>query len=188
VKDKEGLPLANVVFTIFERGTFNEVKKVVTDADGKYKATEIPVGDYDFKWSLKGYKTKREDNVHIAAGKELRRTIVLRPVGGTVVKEADVAAGTIANINVKKIGADSETSIKVEVTGSKLWFYVSDTIDGEPGEEYIEFESGDVKEEKLLQFAAELGFDDSDDEQFLNVKCVGTTTAHYKLTIKGTVS
>lgn len=77
VKNEINIPLANVLFTVYKAGTTIIEKQVVTDAQGKYTTSHITPGDYDFRWELEGYKVKTEMNVHIAAGKEVRRYIVL---------------------------------------------------------------------------------------------------------------
>ncbi len=80
VKDELDVPKSNVRFSIFKTGTATLVTMVITDAKGKFNATNLPVGDFDFKWELDTYITVTETNVHIAAGKELQRRIVLKKV------------------------------------------------------------------------------------------------------------
>ena len=74
------VPKSNLLFSIFKTGTVTLVMKVITDAKGKFNASGLPVGDFDFKWELNTYITVTETNVHIAAGKELKRKIVLKKV------------------------------------------------------------------------------------------------------------
>ena len=47
----------------------------------------IGANDYDFYWEYLGYQNKVETNVHIAAGKEIRRNVTLLhlpPITGTI--------------------------------------------------------------------------------------------------------
>ena len=78
VKDELDVPLSNARFSIFKTGTTTLVKMVVTDAKGKFNASGLSPGGFDFKWELTGYVSVDELNVKIAAGKELKRTIVLK--------------------------------------------------------------------------------------------------------------
>lgn len=80
VLDELDVPKSNVKFSIFNTGTTNLVMSVITDAKGKFNASGIPAGDYDFKWELAGFVTVTETNVHISAGKELQRKIVMKAV------------------------------------------------------------------------------------------------------------
>src|SRR5262245_52713539 len=95
-----GDPLSNVKFSIFEKGTTTLVKFANTDAEGKFRASNLPPGDFDFRWEIPGYKTINETNVHLSAGKELKRKIVMQPGGMSLTRQADVPAGTIANVPV----------------------------------------------------------------------------------------
>lgn len=80
VKDEMDVPLSNVKLSIFKTGTATLVLLVVTDAKGRFNATDLPAGDFDFKWELKDYVTVDEANVHVAAGKELKRKVVMKKV------------------------------------------------------------------------------------------------------------
>ena len=111
----------------------------------------------------------------------------MKRAGITVIKEGDVASEQVANINVKNLHAEAESTAKVEVTGGKVWFFISDSPEGQPGETYVEFNAGDVTEMNMQQVANALKFKESDEEQFLNVKCAGTEAAHYKITMKGLI-
>jgi hypothetical protein len=71
------VPIPGAKFSVFETGTTTLVKEVFADASGKYSAAGLAAGDYDLKWEMTGYVTQTETNVHLGAGKELNRKIVL---------------------------------------------------------------------------------------------------------------
>ena len=75
VLDKNDVPLQGVLFVIKKAGTNEKVAEVETDVKGKFTATKLPIGDFDFSWELDGYATVKEENVHISPGKDLRRKI-----------------------------------------------------------------------------------------------------------------
>jgi len=77
VTDVNDVQLANVRFTITKTGTGEVVGQTETDAAGKFGISNLAPGDYDFTWELAGYVTQTETNVHLAAGKELKRRVKL---------------------------------------------------------------------------------------------------------------
>ncbi len=173
-------PLEGVKFSMFETGTETLVKEVMSGIDGKFKTGKVAIGDFDFKWEKNGYQIKTEMNVHISAGKEVRRKIVMVKGGGTVVREGDVMMGMIANINVDGIKGTPETKITIEVTGSPLRFYASATNNGAPGGTFLEVQAGQTVTKTIEELVAELGLNDT--EQFFNVQNIGAMNGHYKIT------
>ena len=173
-------PLDGVTFSMFETGTENLVKEVKTDVDGKFKTGKVAVGDFDFKWEKNGYQIKTELNVHISAGKEVRRKLVMVKGGGTAVREGDVMMGMIQNINVDGIKGTPETIITIEVTGSPLRFYASPTNNGTPGSAFLDVQAGQTVTKTVEELVAQLGLNDTD--QFFNVQNIGAMNGHYKIT------
>jgi hypothetical protein len=80
VKTELDVPLSNVKFSIFNAGTTDLVKFVITDAKGRFNAPGLLPGNYDFKWELAGYITVTESNFKLSAGKEVQRKIVMKAV------------------------------------------------------------------------------------------------------------
>lgn len=73
--DKQGqYPLPGVNVTIVGS---NPIKGTTTDADGKYKLTEVAPGRYDIKVSFMGYKEMILPNVPVTMGKEVSMDIGL---------------------------------------------------------------------------------------------------------------
>lgn len=180
VLDVEDVPLKGVSFTITKTGTAIEVAKVLSDNKGKFNASKLPSGDFDFKFELSGYVTESETNVHISSGKELKRKIVMAKGGGSAVREGDVMMGMIMNLNVDGINATPATTVTVEVNGSALRFYASPTNNGAPGASFIDVQAGQSVTKTADEFAALVGF--SDTNGFLNVQNIGAMQAHYKIT------
>lgn len=175
-----GMFLSNVSFTIYEAGTDSVVKQVITDAEGKFSAAQLAAGDYDFRWELDGYMTVNETNVQIAAGKELKRKIVMHEGGGSATLTGDVAAGAIANINVMGIEVREETTIRLKVTGNTLRFYAATGNMEPPGTQYLDVLPGQIIQKTVIQFASMVGFDE-ELEDFLNVQNNGAVPGHWEM-------
>lgn len=78
VKDINDVPLVDAGFAILKQGTTESVAKTKTDVKGRFNLSHLPSGDFDFIWDLTGYETVTETNVHISAGKELKRRVVMK--------------------------------------------------------------------------------------------------------------
>jgi hypothetical protein len=180
VLDVEDVPLKGVSFTISKTGTDVEVAKVESDTKGKFNAAKLPAGDFDFKWELKGYVTESENNVHISAGKELKRKIVMAKGGGSAVREGDVMMGMISNIIVDDIKGTPATTITIEVSGTALRFYASPSSNGAPSATFLDVQAGVSVTKTVEEFVAAIGL--SDTNKFLNVQNVGAMQAHYRIT------
>lgn len=180
VLDVEDVPLKGVSFTISKTGTDIEVKKVLSDTKGKFNASKLPSGDFDFKFELDGYVAETETNVHISNGKELKRKIVMAKGGGSAVREGDVMMGAIVNIDVTGIKGTPATMVSIEGGASTLRFYGSTTPNGMPGALFIDVPAGTDLIKTAEQFMALTGLSES--VPFLNVQNIGAVTAHYKIT------
>lgn len=151
VLDINDTPIKGVVFAIFETGTTTKVAEVKTDVKGKYSAPKLPTGDFDFKWSMDGYETVSEDNVHISAGKDLRRKIVMEKA---VVREGDVPMmGGIVNIDTDDINANEDSMVKIEVSGSALRFYAAASMNAAPGAVFVDVQAGQTITKTAVEFA-----------------------------------
>lgn len=95
VKDVNDVPLIGVSVILRKTGTIQIVKQTLTIIKGAYTINQIPADDYDFFWVFSGYKTVREDNVHVSLGKELQRKIVLEEVNGSTAQQVAVNASQI---------------------------------------------------------------------------------------------
>jgi len=179
VLDEEDVPLRGVIFSILDTGTEDEVARVKTDMKGKFNASKLPAGLFDFKWELKDYKTVIETEVKISNGKELKRKVVMER---EVVIEGYVGAGAIVNIDAG--GGDDkvtmQTKVTVTVTGSALRFYASDSPNGMPGTKFIDVQAGQTITKTVHEIALLIGADDMN--QFVNVQNVGAMQGHYKIT------
>ncbi len=172
--------IEGVSFKMFETGTENLVKEVFTDKDGKFKTGQVAVGDFDFKLGKSGYQMKIESNIHIAAGKEIRRKVVLVKGGGTAIREGDVMMGMIANINVDGIDASKDSIVLIEVFGSPLRFYASQNPNDAPVGSFLDVQPGMPVQKNVQDMAAALGFNDT--SKAVNVQNIGAMQGHYKIT------
>lgn len=181
VLDDEDVPLKGVIFSILDSGTEDEVASVKTDNKGKFNASKLKAGLFDFKWELNGYKPVIETEVKISNGKELKRKVVMVKAGKVVVLEGDVAMGMIFNINVDGIKGTTATDIMIEVSGSPLRFYASTMPNGTPGGTFLDVQAGQSITKTAEEFITLLGLNDTN--KYLNVQNIGAMNGHYKITL-----
>jgi hypothetical protein len=179
VLDENDVPLQGVLFEIFETGTANKVAETTTDVKGKFSATKLPMGDFDFSWELDGYATVKEENVHISPGKDLRRKIVMDKV---FMVEGDVQMGMIQNIQAMGVDVEPTYEMTLEVTGSTLRFYGSSSPGNAPMGTFFDVQAGETITKTVLEFATLIGAGGMN--TFVNVQNVGGMMGHYKITIK----
>jgi len=85
VKNALEEPLVGVTITMRKTGQLNKIAETLSGIGGKYILTDFPADDYDLYWQFPGYQAITEINVHIAAGKEIRRNITMQPVTGQTI-------------------------------------------------------------------------------------------------------
>lgn len=178
VRDVNTSPLKGVKFTIYETGTTTAVGEDTTDTKGNFGISKLPAGNFDFKWEVDGYKTVKETNVHIAAGKELKRKITMVAaliVVGEVKPEKYEAVDGITG----PIAPTSE--ITIEVTDVDLRFYATNDPNNAPGATFLDVPAGGSVTYTALELTALLGIDASN--YFINVQNNGLFEGHYKITI-----
>lgn len=181
VLDDEDVPLKGVIFSILDSGTEDVVVSVKTDNKGKFNASKLKAGLFDFKFELNGYKTVTETEVKISNGKELKRKVVMVKGGKVAVIEGDVAMGMISNINVNNINGTPQTDVTIEVTGSPLRFYASNSANGAPGGMFLDVQAGQSITKTAEELTSQLGLGNGNN--FFNVQNIGAMPAHYKITI-----
>ncbi len=180
VLDENDAPVKGVEFVIYQTGTSTKVAETETDVKGKYGVTKLPVGDFDFKWSKDGYKAISETNVHIAAGKDLRRKIVMTT---GIVREGDLMQGAVSNIEIKSIDGNKIISVTLEVTGSAMRFYAAkNPTDGNGGGMFIDVQVGQSISKTANEFASQTGI--GMQGNFLNVQNIGGGQGHWKITFE----
>lgn len=175
VLDEEDVPLKGVIFTITETGTDVEVAKTKTDNKGKYGVSKLPVGTFDLKWELVGYKTVTETEVKVTAGKELRRKIVME---AALVKSGVLAMGQIGNIDIDTVG-DGVVEVAASSVGSTMRFYATDNAANGPGMIYLDVPVGTTVTRTVDDFAAVVGLNEVN--RFLNVQNVGPVSGEWRV-------
>ncbi len=178
VLDENDVPLRGVLFVIKKAGTSEKVAEVETDVKGKYVAKKLQVGDFDLSWELKGYKTVGENGVHIAAGKELKRKIVMNRI---FIIEGDVQMGMIQNIQAMGVDIEPTTELILEVTGSTLRFYASNSPNNPPMNPFFDVQAGQTITKTVLEFATLIGAGGTN--SFVNVQNVGMMMGYYRITV-----
>ncbi len=103
VTDTEGVPLPGVSVTINSEALIKRTQSAVTTASGKYRFVFLPVGTYDVKFEIQGFKTLLKKSVKVALRKTTTVSAVLEVAtiaeSVTVVGEApviDTKSSTIA--------------------------------------------------------------------------------------------
>ncbi|MCG3166485.1 MAG: hypothetical protein POELPBGB_02264 [Bacteroidia bacterium] len=178
VLDENDVPLRDVVFTIFKTGTTEEVKKVFTDIKGKFNAAKLLPGDFDFVFEKEGFKTVTETNVHISAGKELKRKVVMDAV---IVESGSLGQGQIGNIPVDDIDEQIEKII-LEAKDSAMRFYASNSPAGSPGSAFIDVAAGSSISKTPIEFVALVGWGNGNG--YLNVQNIGGGNGEWKISFE----
>ncbi len=174
VLDEDDVPLKNVVFSILETGTDVVVASTKTDNKGKYGASKLALGTFDFRWELDGYKTVTETEVKITAGKELRRKIVMKV---HVVKEGSLSPGNVQTIDISSL-PEGIGSVRLKATDSKMRFYTA--LDPDAAETlHVDVNAGQTLERTYSEFRAAVGLQ-AGDSVFL-VKNTGTVSGGWRL-------
>jgi hypothetical protein len=182
VKNELEVPLVGALFQIFDTGTETLVRQVQTDNVGGFNAPGLPSGDFDFKWSLPGYITKIEQNVHIGPGKELQRKVTLKAGVSTVVREGDVFSPGIVNVPVDGINTTPLSTVRTEISMGPLRAYCSATPGEAPSGSTVFWDlvQGTDITKPEAEFKALVGWSES--TPYLNFQNIGMSTAHFKLT------
>jgi|GEM_PF-1582212 len=178
VLDINDVPLKGVSFMILKTGTTEEVAKVLTDIKGKFNAAKLPAGDFDFKFELEGYKTVAESNVHISAGKELKRKIVM---DASVIKSGSLAAGMFGNIAINSID-ENISKIIAEAKGSAMRYYATNNPANGAGSAFLDVQAGEVISKTPIEFAALVGWGNGNG--YLNVQNIGGVQGEWRVTFE----
>ncbi|MGE0637116.1 MAG: carboxypeptidase-like regulatory domain-containing protein [Bacteroidia bacterium] len=178
VLDENDVPLKDVSFTILKTGTTEEVAKVFTDVKGKFNAAKLLPGDFDFVFEKETYKTVTETNVHIAAGKELKRKIVMDAV---IIKSGSLAPGQFANIQINQIDEGLEKIIS-EAKDSAMRYYATSNPANGAGSSFLDVPAGGVISKTPIEFAAQVGFGNGNG--FLNVQNIGGVQGEWKISFE----
>ncbi|MBI4471291.1 MAG: carboxypeptidase regulatory-like domain-containing protein, partial [Acidobacteria bacterium] len=91
VSDATGAVIPGVAVTITHAGT-NQTRQVVTNEQGNYEASLLPIGEYRITAELPGFKTEVRQNVSLSVGDRLR--IDFQMVVGEVSETVEVSAET----------------------------------------------------------------------------------------------
>lgn len=78
VVDENKLFVEPVKLTVLETGTQKIVRTAVSEGGGRVHINPMSVGLFDFKWEATGFVTKIETGVRVAAGKVVRRKVVMK--------------------------------------------------------------------------------------------------------------
>ncbi len=135
IKNEEDVPLVGAAFYLTLTGNPQKVDETTAITGGKYGISNLSANDYDLYWSKLGYETKVETNVHISAGLEITRNVVLLHVAPFI---GTVNSGQIINILSNSNPAwIPGITIKIKNTsapGFQLYFYAANNPgDGYPG-------------------------------------------------------
>lgn len=179
VRDENTAPLRGVVFSIYETGTEDLVKEVVTDAKGNFNASKLPMGNFDFVWSLSGYKTVKETDVHIGPGKELKRKIVMEEA---IVREGQFTPGKIENVDLTGVD-ETITKVTLEAMGTNFQAFGSNGPGNGPNGNTMFVSDGQVLSKSTVDFANETSFMQNGNT-YLNVQNTGSNIGRWRLTFE----
>lgn len=182
VKEQGNSALAGVTAALMQNNLV--VYSLTSAADGKIALKKIKPGTYTLKLVKPGFVTKEEEGIQFKAGKEVKRTVTLLPgtsngSGGTAIREGDVAAGAIAQIEMETLIGTPSTFVNIETTET-FRVYASATADGLPDTVFFDVSAGTPVTKTSTQIIAETGL--SDTKTFLLVQNTGAADGHYKFT------
>ena len=178
VLDENDVPLKDVSFKILKTGTNEEVASVVTDVKGKFNAAKLLPGNFDFFFEKEGFKTVTEINVHISAGKELKRKIVMDAV---IIESGSLAQGQFANISIDDIDEEIEKII-VEAKDSAMRFYATNNPANGAGSAFLDVPAGGVISKTPIEFVALVGWGNGNG--YLNVQNIGGLQGEWKISFE----
>ena len=79
VSDETGGRLPGATVTLVNRGT-NFTRELTTDADGRFRALLLPLGDYVITVSLSGFGRYTQDGIGLGVGQTRNLPVTLRLV------------------------------------------------------------------------------------------------------------
>jgi hypothetical protein len=120
VTDPSGATVPNAVIVVIQNGT-NASYKVTTSSAGAYTVPSLPIGSYQVRVNVSGFKPRITDNVTVNPGGETRLDIKLEVGTSQQTVEVMANAQTIQTENAKVSTSVSETmvdALPVEVNGT----------------------------------------------------------------------
>lgn len=87
IKNENGTYLVGAKFYLTLTGDNQKMDETTAGTGGKYGIANLAANDYDLYWEHPFYQQKVETNVHISAGKEIKRNVTLfniPPITGTI--------------------------------------------------------------------------------------------------------
>lgn len=91
VTDPSGAPLAGVAVKVTNQAT-GAVKTLLTDAEGRYTALDLPAGQYTIEVRREGFKTYSRSDINLVTGARLAQNLSLEL--GAVTEVVEVTAST----------------------------------------------------------------------------------------------
>jgi outer membrane receptor protein involved in Fe transport len=101
VKDSSGAVIPGATITIRNLGT-NETRTALSSADGLYRVTNLPRGNYDVKAELQGFQTVTQTNVLLTVGETVRLDFAMA-LGGLNETVSVVSQATLVNTEEGRI-------------------------------------------------------------------------------------
>lgn len=179
VLDINDTPLRYVRFTITKADDGTEVGTTETDIKGKFGISQLPMGDFNFKWELAGYKTVEERDAHIGPGKELNRKIVME---AAIVREGQFIPGKIDNIDLNGVD-ESITKVTIEALGTSIQVFGSNGAGNGPNGNVLGLSSGQVLTKNPVELANETSFMQNGNN-YLNVQNTGGIAGGWRITFE----
>jgi len=107
--DKDGNPLPGVTVTL--TGQKTAPRSAVTSEEGNFRFLNLPVGDYDLKLELQGFKTLVREKLNISFGRDANLELALEQA---TVEEQITVVGQTPVIDTKK------TQVGVNITSEMI--------------------------------------------------------------------
>ena len=119
VNDAQGNPLPSVLVTAVETGT-KKIHKTMTDNTGIFIFNNIPVGVYDFRFEMAGFKTAVTKGFRIIKTKGIILNVVLVRVSEKDESKAEVVGGVLGGVVGGVVGGVMKRSRPMAMEGAAL--------------------------------------------------------------------
>ena len=68
VRDASGGVMPGVTVEVTSPALIEKIRSAVTDSNGQYRITNLPVGTYTVTFKLEGFSTQQRDNIVLTSG------------------------------------------------------------------------------------------------------------------------
>ncbi len=183
VYDQGSNPVHNASASLLQNNII--IYSALSDVNGRIFFPKVKPGTYTLKTEKGLYAPKVENGIKFKAGKQVSRKVNLlpgssTPATGILIREGDIPAGAVVNIDIDAMTPTINTNVSFEATNTTLRVYIATNNGGLPGAVFEDVAAGASYNTSIFDFAQSLGY--GGDNKFLMVQNIGAQDGHYKFT------